>query len=166
MTDATDDSPKPLASDSIAAGDAAAAIGEWAEAVTNWERALGTPDRAAASQRLRWFLAENGGGTANMRERRTRGTRGRFLAVAVGCALLGTACVFLGQGQSGTVRNVLAGVAWALYIAAATLVVTYAFTGGDSASRIENVSESDVREAFAMAERLASNRHERGHRET
>jgi len=113
-------------------GDEFARAGEWAQAVAAWNRALDAGDRQAATQRLRWFLDETdgpGAGTA-ARAAPQRAGRVRLLLAVAGGAIVGTVCVFLGQDQTGSARNVLAAVAWLAYIAAAALAVTYAFASG------------------------------------
>lgn len=131
MSDTLAEPESKPASPSIEAGDRAAAAGEWVQALATWERLLDTPDRKAASQRIRWFLDET---TKHASARRfdpeLRFDRRRLLLAGLVCAVAGTACVFLGQGQSGTARNLLAAFAWVLYLATATLVVAYAFASG------------------------------------
>lgn len=146
------------ASPSIEAGDRAAATGEWVQALATWERLLDTPDRKAASQRIRWFIDEN---TKNASARRSdpelRFDRRRLLLAGLVCAVAGTACVFLGQGQSGTARNLLAAFAWVLYVATATLVVTYAFASGASPHReMPGLTESELHRARDIASSLSS----------
>ncbi len=145
-------------SPSIEAGDHAAASGEWVTAIAIWERLLVSPDRVAANQRICWFLDETMTG-AHVREHHAtrRLHRRRLLLVSLGCALIGTVCVFLGKEQLGAARNVLATMAWILYVASATLVVTYAFASGRSPQRDRSgLTESELHRARAIASSLSS----------
>ncbi len=147
---------------SIAAGDSAAASGEWVEAVAIWARLLDTSDHVAASQRIRWFLSETATDARDARDARDAGAmcragRRRLLLVSVGCAVIGTACVFLGQDQTGLARSILAGLAWALYTATATLVVAYAFASGLPRRReTPALIASDLHRAHELARGLSS----------
>ncbi len=148
-------------SPSIEAGDRAAATGEWVQAIAIWERLLDTPDRKAANaanQRLRWFLDESTT-EASVRgfDPERRFDRRRLLLASLVCAVAGTALVFVGQGQTGTARNLLAALAWVLYIATATLVVTYAFASGRFPQRDRSgLTESELHRARAIASSLSS----------
>lgn len=157
MIDHASDPPGPLlAGVSIADGDAAAARSDWIVALEIWSRLLDTADRPAARQRIRWFLAEAGNSDwpAPTRE---RVDRGRLLVVALGCAVVGTACVFLGQSQSGAARNALSAITWVVYIASAAMVVAYAFSGADVPRRTDDdLTETELLGAHDVAERLES----------
>jgi hypothetical protein len=147
-------------SSSIEAGDRAAATGDWVQAIAIWERLLDTPDRKAANRRLRWFLDESTT-EASVRgfDPERRFDRRRLLLASLVCAVAGTALVFVGQGQSGTARNLLAALAWVLYIATATLVVTYEFASGPSLQRDRDrpgLTESELHRARAIASSLSS----------
>lgn len=161
MIDETADAQDPLANAAIEAGDAAAGRGDWVLAVSVWERLLETPDQPAARQRIRWFLAEAEGYPPN------RSNRRRALAAGVAFAIVGTACVFLGQAQTGVTRNVLSAIAWLLYIASAAMAVTFAFTSAASPTRASDVTADDLHLARATAARLQSNHgHEDSDHET
>lgn len=151
--------PQPVAL-TIEASDEAAARGEWVEAVAMWERLLESPDRLAATRRIRWFLAENVSGATGARSvsMRRRNRRRLLLASVIG-ALAGTTCVFLGQEQAGSARIVLSAAAWVLYIATAVLVVAYAFASGHSpepAKTDVDLDESELHRAREIASRLSS----------
>lgn len=145
-------------SPSIGAGNRAAATGDWVQAIAIWERLLDTPDRQAANQRLHWFLDEStteasiwGFDPERQFDRR------RLLLASLVCAVAGTALVFVGQGQSGTARNLIAALAWVLYIATATLVVRYAFASGASPHReMPGLTESELHRAREIASSLSS----------
>lgn len=145
-------------SPSIEAGDRAAATGNWVQAIAIWERLLDTPDRKAANHRLGWFLDESTteASVTGFDPGRRFESR-RLLLASLVCAVAGTALVFVGQGQSGTARNLLAALAWVLYIATATLVVRYAFASGASPHReIPGFTESELHRARAIASSLSS----------
>ncbi len=143
-----------LSDDAIEAGDAAAARGDWVLAISVWERLVDSPHHAAASERIRWFVDETAGGDVS----RPRFSRGRMMTAGVVLAIIGTACVFLGQSQSGSTRNALSAIAWTFYIVSATLVVAYAFHGGKSPGPTGDVTHTDLTRARAASERLDSNR--------
>jgi len=126
-----------LLSPSIGAADEAAANGNWTQAIAIWERLLDTPDRLAATRRIRWFLeTSTESGTSSRIEVKRRSTRKWMLLASLACAFIGTACVFLGHETSGKVRLSLAVIAWVLYIATAIMVVAYAYASGSSPSTV------------------------------
>lgn len=147
-------------SPSIEAGDRAAATGEWVQAIAIWERLLASPHRLAANERIRWFLDESTT-EASVRgfDPERRFDRRRLLLASLVCAMAGTVCVFIGQEQLGAARNVLAALAWVLYVTTATLVVTYAFASGPSLHRDRDrpgLTESELLRAREIASSLSS----------
>jgi len=138
---------------SIEVANEAAAEGEWTQAIAMWEQLLDTPDRLAATQRIRWFLdtSTQGGTSARIGVKR-RSTRNRMLIASLACALIGTACVFLGQETYGTVRLILAVIAWVLYITTAIFVVAYAYASGSSLSTVSSsLSSAELHRARRLA---------------
>lgn len=151
---------------SIEVADGAAAKGEWALAIAIWERLLDSPDHLAATRRIRWFLDESPDDDVRAGSGQKRGsTRKRMLLASLACTAIGTACVFLGQGTSGSNRILLATLAWVLYLATATLVVAYAFASGSSpATATSSLSAAELRRARQLATlQPATDRHRRPH---
>lgn len=137
----------------IEEGDAAARSGDWPTAIDVWRQHLDRPSRDEAASRIRWFLAEAGASTAA-----PRGAPGwRLLLVSLVCGLAGTALVLVGENYTGTTRNVLAALAWVLYIASATLAVTWAFRAGRT-SRPTRLTEDEVHDAISLAAALEGRR--------
>lgn len=152
------DTESSAVSSLIEAGDKAAADGEWVQAIALWEQVLDSPQRHVATGRIRWMLANTGDAPADHVDEIGHGnSRVRLLAAAVACAAVGTACVFLGQHQTGAMRNVLASAAWALYIVTAALVVAYAFGRRPSreASTPPDLTDVELGNARQVAARLS-----------
>jgi hypothetical protein len=114
---------------SIQDGDEAATAGQWSRAIAVWRAQLDGPERDAATQRIRWFLAESPGGHAAFDA--PVGIRQRTLLLGgVASGIAGTACVLIGVDQDGAVQNALAVAAWVLYVLTAILAVIYARRSG------------------------------------
>lgn len=142
----------------IEVGDQAAAAGDWVEAIAAWERLLDTDEGPGATQRIRWFLAEAApNGAVRSRTRPDRDHRRWLLPLAVVSGVAGTACVFAAQEVPGSAGIVLAGVAWLLYIAAATLAVASAFgTSRSPAPDAIHLQEAELLQARELASCLSS----------
>ncbi len=140
---------------SIEDGDQAAANGEWQRAVNIWGRHLATGECAAAASRIRWFLDEASGTPAPPVSKSARQDAFVILLVGIGCGIVGTALVLIGENRTGTSQDVLAAFAWTLYIVAAVLAVIYAYKIGRSAENATPpIVPDDVKRAAQIAASL------------
>jgi hypothetical protein len=136
-------------------GDLAAASGEWQRAVDIWGKHLTTGERAAAASRIRWFLHEASGAQAPPVASRARQDAVVILLVGIGCSIVGTALVLIGENRTGTAQDVLAAIAWTLYISAAVLAVTYAYKVGRTTESVTPpVAPDELKRAAQIAATL------------
>jgi amino acid transporter len=140
-------------------GDRAANAGHWSEAIAVWGQQLSGPERDAATQRIRWFLAESPGGRPVRDAPAGVPQRTLFLAgVAFGIA--GTACVLVGVDQDGNFQNALAVAAWVLYVLTAILAVFYARRSGQrEAGNHTLLSPADLQRATTLAALVDGHQH-------
>lgn len=140
------------APDLVGAGDLAARAGRWSEAIEAWATAVSATDDTRAANRLRWFLQQ----TAVSGSNTYTPSRLRPNPVIVGtmAACLGTACVLVAQGLPSGWRDVLAVLAWVLYVVAAVSGLWYAFIQRRNQSPDEMVTSAAVERALTVARTL------------
>ena len=76
---------------------------------------------------------------------------------------VGTALVLFGESESGRTQDILAGLAWFLYILAAVAAVMYAYKVGRAADTSRRLpSERDLSRAVALAASMNNHRDHSG----
>jgi hypothetical protein len=135
----------------IEAGDRLARSGDWRGAIDHWQTAAqsSTSRREAVERRLAWLLDQVEPPRSALQSRAVR-----LVIGAAVTALVGTMLVLIAPEPGSTSANLLAGAAWGLYIASATMALI--------AARARQHPDLDdlLRRARAAANRLANRRHE------
>lgn len=131
--------------DDIGIGDELARSGDWRSAIAVWQSAAARDAtcRESVERRLTWFLEQTRGSPKPLESRSVR-----LVIAAAMSGLLGTMLV-LAAGEPGSpYSNLLAAVAWVLFIVSATMAVI--------AARRRQQPELDtmLRRARATADRL------------
>lgn len=104
-------------------GDASALAARWREAVSAWEGMLPTADGDRARARLSWLADQ---GTVSGNSTSDRWWSGP-IAVGFGAVVVATGLVLVAEHQSQTISNLLATVAWLLYVVGAGCGLLYAY---------------------------------------
>ncbi len=120
--DQTPTSP-PAQEPALDRGDTCALDAEWPGAVSAWAEALATEDRTRARARLTWLVRQDAIETDARPNRWWQGP----IAIGFVAVVVGTVLVLVAEEQSQRISNVLAVVAWLLYVIGVGCGLVYAY---------------------------------------